>query len=54
MHATQGIAIGTIYVLENIKLRKEKKRMKRDRDKEFLNPGPGRFLNHLMDMFETF
>ena len=47
MHATQRIAIGTIYVTENIKLRKEKKKkMKRDRDKEFLNPGPGCFLNH--------
>ena len=28
--------------------------MKRDKEKEFLNPGPGRFLNHLMDIFETF
>ena len=28
--------------------------MKRDRDKEFLNPGPGRSLNHLMVIFETF
>ena len=28
--------------------------MKRDRDEEFLNPGPGCFLNHLMNIFETF
>ena len=54
MHATQRIAIVTIYVRENIKLRKEKKKKKRDRDKDFLNPGPSCFLNHLMNIFETF
>ena len=31
----------------------EKTKVKRDRDKEFSNPGPSRLLNHLTDIFET-